>query len=96
MIQAHPWMGLGWDGYRDNCMQPQHLKGVSWLPVSHPASEIGCTIHPHNDWLLVATNCGLPGTLLFAVSAESGCGGSGVGQAPWRMSGARRCWWPCS
>ena len=66
MIQAHPWFGLGWDGYRDFCMDPAYLTGVSWLPVSDPASIEGCTIHPHNYWLQVATSCGLTGTLLFA------------------------------
>jgi len=65
MIQAHPWFGLGWDGYRDFCMDPAYLTGVSWLPVSDPASIEGCTIHPHNYWLQVATSCGLTGTLLF-------------------------------
>ncbi len=66
MIQAHPWFGLGWDGYRDFCMDPAYLTGVKWLPVSDPASIEGCTIHPHNYWLQVATSCGLPGTVLFA------------------------------
>ncbi len=65
MIQAHPWFGLGWDGYRNFCMQPDYLNGVSWLPVADPANAEGCTIHPHNYWLQVATSCGLPGTLLF-------------------------------
>ena len=65
MIQAHPWFGLGWDGYRNFCMDPAYLTGVPWLPVSDPASIEGCTIHPHNYWLQVATSCGLTGTLLF-------------------------------
>jgi O-antigen ligase len=66
MIQAHPWFGLGWDGYRNFCMDPAYLTGVPWLPVSDPASIEGCTIHPHNYWLLVATSCGLTGTAMFA------------------------------
>ena len=69
MIQAHPWFGLGWDGYRDNCMQPQYLHGVSWFPVSDPASEQGCSIHPHNYWLQIGTNAGVTGMLLFAALA---------------------------
>ena len=36
MIQAHPWFGLGWDGYRDFCMDPAYLGGVKWLPVQRP------------------------------------------------------------
>jgi O-antigen ligase len=65
MIQAHPLLGLGWDGYRDHCMQPEYLRGVSWVPVSDPASELGCSIHPHNYWLQVGTNAGVPGILLL-------------------------------
>jgi O-antigen ligase len=67
MIQAHPWFGLGWDGYRNFCMDPAYLIGVPWLPVSDPASIEGCTIHPHNYWLQVATSSGLTGTIVFGV-----------------------------
>ncbi|HEY1411140.1 MAG TPA: O-antigen ligase family protein, partial [Rhodopila sp.] len=66
MIQAHPWMGLGWDGYRDHCMDQVYLKGVAWLPVSNPADIQGCTIHPHNYWLQIGTSAGLVGMVLFA------------------------------
>jgi O-antigen ligase len=69
MIQANPWLGLGWDGFRDNCMQPAYLGGVSWLPVADPANPDGCNIHPHNYWLQIATSAGLPGLVLFAVLA---------------------------
>lgn len=67
MIQAHPWIGLGWDGYRDNCMNPVYLHGLAWLPVSDPASPAGCNIHPHNNWLQIGTDAGLVGVALFAV-----------------------------
>ncbi len=66
MIQAHPWVGLGWDGFRNNCMNPVYLGGVPWLPVSDPTSPLGCNIHPHNDWLLIATDSGMVGVTLFA------------------------------
>lgn len=66
MVQAHPWVGLGWDGYRDNCMNPTYLGGVSWLPVSDPTSPEGCNIHPHSYWLQIGTSAGLPGVALFA------------------------------
>jgi O-antigen ligase len=71
MIQAHPWIGLGWDGFRDNCMNPVYLGGVAWLPVSDPASIMGCNIHPHNYWLQVATSAGLVGGGLFAALVAS-------------------------
>jgi O-antigen ligase len=67
MIQANPWLGLGWDGFRDNCMQPAYLRGVSWLPIADPASPAGCNIHPHNYWLQIATSAGLPGLALFVL-----------------------------
>jgi O-antigen ligase len=79
MIQAHPWIGLGWDGYRNACMRPEYLHGVAWLPVSDPASAEGCNIHPHNYWLQIATSCGLPGVLLFGALA---------GAWLWRIRGA--------
>ena len=66
MVQAHPWIGLGWDGYRDNCMNPAYLGGVAWLPIKDPAAVEGCLIHPHNYWLQIATSAGLPGVALFA------------------------------
>jgi O-antigen ligase len=69
MIQANPWLGLGWDGFRDNCMQPAYLGGVSWLPIADPANPDGCNIHPHNYWLQIATSAGLPGLALFAALA---------------------------
>jgi O-antigen ligase len=81
MIQANPWMGLGWDGYRNACMQPAYLTGVSWLPPSNPASILGCNIHPHNYWLQIATSCGLLGAALFAAL---------VAVWLWRMRGAAR------
>ena len=78
MIAAHPWIGLGWDGYRDNCMQPAYLHGVAWLPITDPSNPLGCTIHPHNYWLQVGTGAGVPGLLLFAAL---------VGLWLWRIRG---------
>ncbi len=78
MIAAHPWIGLGWDGYRDNCMQPAYLHGVAWLPITDPANPLGCTIHPHNYWLQVGTSAGVFGLLLF---------GALVGLWLWRIRG---------
>lgn len=78
MVQAHPWLGLGWDGFRNFCDDPAYLQGVSWLPVSDPASPEGCTIHPHSYWMQVATTAGLPGVALFAAL---------VGTWLWRVAG---------
>lgn len=66
IVQAHPWLGLGFDGFRDNCNDPRYFKPVAWLPVTDIGDPDGCTIHPHNYWLQIATSTGLPGVLLFA------------------------------
>jgi O-antigen ligase len=65
MVQAHPWLGLGFDGFRDNCNDPVYFKAIAWLPVTRIGSPDGCSIHPHNYWLQIATSTGLPGLLLF-------------------------------
>lgn len=66
MVQAHPWLGLGFDGFRDNCNDPRYFTAVSWLPVIDAGDSDGCSVHPHNYWLQVATGAGLPGLVLFA------------------------------
>jgi O-antigen ligase len=66
MAQAHPWLGLGFDGFRDYCNDPRYFKPVAWLPVTDIGDSAGCTIHPHNYWLQIATSTGLPGVALFA------------------------------
>jgi O-antigen ligase len=67
MVQAHPWLGLGFDGFRDNCNDPRYFRLLPWLPVTEIGAPDGCTIHPHNYWLQIATSSGLPGLALFAV-----------------------------
>jgi O-antigen ligase len=68
MIRAHPLLGLGFDGFRNNCADPQYFHGSAWLGVTDAdsASPDGCNIHPHNYYLEVASTAGLPGLLLFA------------------------------
>jgi O-antigen ligase len=85
MIQAHPWLGLGFDGFRDNCMDPRYLKAVAWLPVTDIANPQGCSIHPHNYWLQIATSDGLAGVLLFAALSVTWLVRIGAGL----LSGAR-------
>jgi len=66
MVQSHPWLGLGFDGYRNNCYDPRYIRVLSWVPVTGIHDPIGCTIHPHNYWLQIATDSGLTGVVLFA------------------------------
>lgn len=72
MITAHPWFGLGFDGFRLHCLDPRYLHGFPALGLSFvpPATE-GCNLHPHNYYLQVATAAGLPGLVLFL--AMIGC-----------------------
>lgn len=66
MVQAHPWIGLGFDGFRDNCADPRYMRVLDWLPVTDIYELYSCTIHPHNFWLQIATDSGLVGVALFA------------------------------
>ena len=66
MVQAHPWLGFGFDGFRDNCADPRYMHVTDWIPVTHIDEPLGCTIHPHNYWLQIATDSGLVGVALFA------------------------------
>ncbi len=68
MLTDHPWFGLGYDGFRNHCMDPAYFHGLAAVGVTDAqiiAGE-GCNIHPHNHWLEVATSAGLPGLALFA------------------------------
>ena len=66
MVQAHPWIGLGFDGFRDNCDNPgYYFQSIAWLGLHDTGDSLGCSIHPHNYWLQIATSAGLPGLLLF-------------------------------
>ncbi len=67
MIQAHPWLGLGWDGYRNHCMDAAYLVQPSWLPAGDPTSDVGCTIHPHNYWTQIGTTAGVPAMAMWAL-----------------------------
>jgi O-antigen ligase len=78
MIKVNPWVGLGWDGFRANCAQPIYLANIQNMPASLNALEGGCSIHPHNYWLQIATTCGLPGLVLFGLL---------VGRWLWRLRG---------
>ena len=78
MIQANPWLGLGWDGFRDNCMQPAYLSGVAWLPIADPASPEAATS------ILTTTGCRSrlpPGCRGWRCSLHSRSFGFGVSRA---------------
>ncbi len=67
MVGHHPWLGLGFDGFRDHCNEALYDSGLPWLhiPAGGASTPDSCNIHPHNYYLLIATDAGLPGLLLF-------------------------------
>jgi O-antigen ligase len=67
MVDYHPWLGLGFDGFRDFCADPRYDRGPAWLlfPATSAADPVSCNLHPHNYYLLIATDAGLPGLGLF-------------------------------
>ena len=70
MTLAHPWAGLGFDGFRVNCDAAQYRHGLVWLGLSDRAAAgpEGCNIHPHNHYLEAATAGGVTGLLLFSAA----------------------------
>ena len=68
MTAAHPWLGLGFDGFRDGCADPAYFHGLPalGLPDRDNGGVLGCNIHPHNYYMQAATSAGVPGLLLFA------------------------------
>ena len=87
MVTSHPWMGLGFDGFRDGCADPRYMQPVAWLPVVNVDSSLGCSLHPHNYWLEIATGTGIPGLLLFAALCTAWLAriGHGVFARAWPM-----------
>jgi O-antigen ligase len=67
MAMDHPWLGQGYDGFRDTCMDEKYFRAPPW-PGAHSADGGGpraCNIHPHNHYLEAVTDAGLPGLALF-------------------------------
>ncbi|MFT9455552.1 MAG: O-antigen ligase domain-containing protein [Komagataeibacter saccharivorans] len=67
MIWHHPWLGLGFDGFRHACPDPAYFHGLPWLGVAEGAhgGAAGCNLHPHNYYLLIGTMGGLPAIGLY-------------------------------
>ena len=67
MLEAHPWLGLGADGFRHGCADPAYFGGIAALGVSDAENGglAGCNLHPHNYYLELATDGGIPGLILF-------------------------------
>jgi O-antigen ligase len=67
MIAAQPWLGFGFDGFKDFCGRPEYFHGWPGLgiPDADNGGVAGCNLHPHNYYLQIGTMAGLPGLLLF-------------------------------
>ena len=64
MIEQHPWVGLGFDGFRHHCAEPAYF--VGWYGGDGGGANV-CVQHPHNHYLQAAVEAGLPGLVLFSV-----------------------------
>ena len=68
MIEAHPIVGTGFDGFRRLCDDPAYFQG--WHGDDGGGAAI-CVQHPHNFYMQAAVEGGVPGVLLFAALAVS-------------------------
>lgn len=68
IAQDHPLTGRGFDGFRSGCNDTRYWRG--WTHATNPddtgGGALGCNLHPHNMYLQVVTDSGLPGLALFA------------------------------
>jgi O-antigen ligase len=64
MIEQHPLLGLGFDGFRHHCADPAYF--VGWYGGDGGGANV-CVQHPHNHYLQAAVEAGLPGLVLFSL-----------------------------
>ena len=62
MIERHPLVGLGFDGFRRHCAEPAYFQG--WDGGDGGGAAV-CVQHPHNHYLQAAVEAGWPGLALF-------------------------------
>ncbi len=100
--EPHPWLGLGFDGFRRGCGAPGAMHGVAWLGVATARLNGGmaaCNIHPHNYYLEALDSSGVPGAMLFALMAAAalwrlGAGMRGQAQRIGAFVAALVAFWP--
>lgn len=68
MALAHPWFGVGADGFRYLCNDPQYMHGLReyGIQTALVQTERGCNLHPHNYYFQIAAAGGLIGLAAFA------------------------------
>ncbi|MFT8644112.1 O-antigen ligase family protein [Gluconacetobacter sp.] len=67
MLEDHPWLGVGVDGFRNACADPAYVRDLVLFGRTFASRgvAVGCNIHPHNIYLDVATTAGLVGLACF-------------------------------
>ncbi len=68
VAQLHPWLGLGFDGFRRGCHDFWAMHGIAWLGLPDDNFNGGpsaCNLHPHNYYLEALDDAGVPGLVLF-------------------------------
>ena len=77
--RQHPWIGLGFDGFRHGCDEPRYFHpSFDGKEPQGGGGEI-CTQHPHNFYMEALDSGGVPGLLLFSALAASWLASVGVG-----------------
>ncbi len=72
IADAHPLLGLGFDGFRDDCPKPRYFHDLAFVLTGHDRpgfvshGAVVCNEHPHNHYLQAAVESGLPGLVLYA------------------------------
>ncbi|MGH7056606.1 MAG: O-antigen ligase family protein, partial [Acetobacteraceae bacterium] len=62
IAREHPLLGLGFDGFRNDCPQPQYFHDLTWVVTGHDRpgfvsqGAAVCTEHPHNHYLQAVTD----------------------------------------
>ncbi len=66
MTAMNPWIGLGFDGFREFCSNPVYFHDLPEIGITNSIGGAGaCNIHPHNYYFEVAVMAGITGLLLF-------------------------------
>jgi O-antigen ligase len=77
MAADNPLLGLGFDGFRDHCLQPRYAHDITFLFTGHNRqgyvrdNRNACNEHPHNFYFQAVTDAGVPGLLLYVALALS-------------------------
>ena len=70
IIRADPLFGVGFDGFRRLCDDPQYFQGWHYAQTGDDGGGAGmCVQHPHNFYLQATVEGGLPGLALFVAMA---------------------------